>query len=367
MPKEIFLVCGARPNFIKIIPLIDELKRRNIQFKLVHTGQHYDNEMSKIFFEELEIPKPDFFLNVGSGTHAFQTGKIMIEFDKILDLNSPELVIVVGDVNSTLACALVSKKRLIKVAHVEAGLRSFDKTMPEEINRILTDQISDFLFITERSAELNLLREGIDQKKIYYVGNVMIDTLLKYLDKIENRKTFNKFNVEKRKFTLLTLHRPSNVDNKIALNKILKILEYTSKKLPILFPVHPRTLGNLRKFNLEKNLKKLNIILTEPLGYLDFLNLMKYSRFILTDSGGIQEEASILGIPVLTLRKNTERPITIEKGTNTIVGINFIKAKKYINKILNNEYKKGQEIDLWDGKAAIRIVDVLYDKIKFNT
>lgn len=362
--SQIFLIAGARPNFMKIAPLINQFKIKDIKFKLIHTGQHYDYNMSKIFFDNLEIPEPDFYLNAGSGTHAFQTAKIMIEFEKVILKEKPKLVIVVGDVNSTIACTLVAKKLFIDVAHVEAGLRSFDMKMPEEINRILTDQISDFLFITEKSAEINLKREGIDPDKIFYVGNIMIDTLLMNLNRAQDLNVYKIFNLEEKSYALITIHRPSNVDNKENLEKIIQIINYIQERVKIFFPIHPRTKKRLKQFNLEKDLNTFNLILSEPVGYLEFLNLMINSKLILTDSGGIQEEASYLKIPVLTLRKNTERPITIEKGTNTLIGINFEKLKKSIDEILSNNYKKGQEIEKWDGKTAERIVLILKEKFR---
>ncbi len=366
MSKNIFIVAGARPNFMKISPLIQQLKINKINYKLIHTGQHYDYNMSKIFFKDLEIPEPDIYLNVGSASHAIQTAKIMVEFEKVLLKEEPSLVIVVGDVNSTLACALVSKKLCIKVAHVEAGLRSFDQSMPEEINRLLTDQISDFLFTTEKSAEINLKREGISSNKIYFVGNTMIDTLKKNVEKSKNKNYEKKFNLKKQSYALITAHRPSNVDDKKSLEKLINIINYLQDQIKVFFPIHPRTKKNLGNFNLTIKLKKDNIVLSEPIGYCEFLNLMINSKLILTDSGGIQEEASYLKIPILTLRENTERPITIEKGTNTLIGINFEKAKKYINQILSNKYRNGQNIEKWDGNASKRIVNILNEKlIKF--
>ncbi|MFX1500366.1 MAG: non-hydrolyzing UDP-N-acetylglucosamine 2-epimerase [Promethearchaeota archaeon] len=359
MTEIIYLVAGARPNFMKIAPLIHEFMKNNIKFNLIHTGQHYDYNMSKIFFEELGIPEPNIYLNVGSSSHAVQTAKIMIEFEKVLLHTTPQLVIVVGDVNSTIACALVAKKLNIKIAHVEAGLRSFDQKMPEEINRILTDQLSDFLFTTEKSAEFNLKREGIDSNKIHFVGNIMIDNLLNNLRKVNKLNVLSKFNLKKKKYALITAHRPSNVDTKENLEKIIEIINYLQEKLMVFFPIHPRTRKNIEKFNLMKKIKKNNLFLSKPIGYLEFLNLMENSRMILTDSGGIQEEASFLNIPILTLRKNTERPITVEKGTNTIIGLDFLKARGQIEKIISNKYKKGQPIENWDGKTAERIVNIL--------
>jgi len=363
MADKIFLIAGARPNFMKIAPLIRELKKRNLEYKLIHTGQHYDYEMSKIFFDGLGIPEPEIYLNIGSASHAVQTAKIMIEFEKVILNEKPSLIVVVGDVNSTLACSLVAKKLNIKIAHVEAGLRSFDQRMPEEINRILTDQLSDFLFITEPSAEANLKREGIDQNKIFFVGNIMIDNLLINLDEARNLNTLIKYSLKLKDFALMTIHRPSNVDNVASLKRIIEIINYIQERMKVFFPIHPRTRKRLKEFDLEKNLIKSNLILSEPIGYLEFLNLMLNSRVILTDSGGIQEEASYLKVPVLTMRENTERPITIEKGTNEIVGTDFEKIKNYINKILTDTYKKGQNIEKWDGKTSERIVDIIEKKI----
>ena len=359
----IYLVAGARPNFMKVAPIINELKRENIKYKLIHTGQHYDYNMSKVFFNDLGIPDPDIHLNVGSASHAVQTAKIMIEFEKVILREKPKAVIVVGDVNSTIACALVAKKLEVRIIHIEAGLRSFDQSMPEEINRILTDQLSDFLFTTEKSAEINLKKEGIEPDKIFFVGNVMIDSLINNIEKTKNLQYYKKFNLEKSNYALITLHRPSNVDNKEILEKIIEILEYVQAKIMIFFPIHPRTKVNLEKFQLVDKINKENIILSEPVGYLEFLDLMNNCHFILTDSGGIQEEASFLKIPVLTLRENTERPITFEKGTNTIVGNDSEKIKKYVDEILSNKYKKGQNIEKWDGNTSKRIVSILKEKI----
>lgn len=363
MKEEIFLIAGARPNFMKIAPLIKEFEKNMIEYELIHTGQHYDNEMSKIFFDELGIPEPDYYLGVGSASHAVQTARIMIEFEKILLNKNVKLVIVVGDVNSTIACALVAKKMKIKVAHIEAGLRSFDMQMPEEINRILTDQLSDYLFTTEKSANLNLKREGIDSEKIFFTGNVMIDSLITNLEKANNLEYFKKFNLEKKKYALITIHRPSNVDLKEKLSLIIDILNYVQERIKTIFPIHPRTRKNLIKYNLLNKIKRDNLYLIEPIGYHAFLNLMLSSKLIITDSGGIQEEASYLRIPVLTLRKNTERPITIEKGTNTLIGNDFSKLKKYLNQILSDSYKKTQDIEKWDGKTSKRIVKIIIEKI----
>jgi UDP-N-acetylglucosamine 2-epimerase (non-hydrolysing) len=357
--NQIVLIAGARPNFMKIAPIIKEFEKEGIQYDLIHTGQHYDYEMSKVFFDDLGIPAPDYYLGVGSASHAVQTARIMIEFEKVVLEINPKLVIVVGDVNSTIACALVAKKLHIDVAHVEAGLRSFDRRMPEEINRVLTDQISDLLFITEKSAERNLKREGIDSSKIFFVGNIMIDTLVKNIEKAKKLEVLKPYGLKKGDYAVITLHRPSNVDHLDSLRKMVQILLYIQDKVKIFFPIHPRTENNLKKYKLFDKLKKDNIILSEPIGYLKFLNLMMNSKFILTDSGGIQEEASYLQIPVLTLRENTERPITIEKGTNILVGKDFSKIKRKTEEILYGNFKAGNKIKFWDGKTAKRIISII--------
>lgn len=358
---KIVSVVGTRPNFIKIAPLINEMKKHSeIKHILVHTGQHYDKEMSKFFFDDLEIPKPDINLGIGSASDIAQTAKIMLEFEKVALKEKPDLVIVVGDVNSTLAAALAALKCNVKVAHVESGLRSFDRTMPEELNRILTDHISDFLFTTEESANKNLASEGIDKSKVFFVGNVMIDSLLSHKDKSKKSKILSKLNIKRKEYAVLTLHRPSNVDNKKSLEHIIGILNKIQQKIRIVFPVHPRTLKNITKFRLGKKLKnQKNIIITEPLGYLDFLALMSNSRFVLTDSGGIQEETTVLGIPCITMRNNTERPITVEQGTNVLVSTDRYKIIGASNKLLKRINFKAKIPPFWDGKAAKRIVDVI--------
>lgn len=363
MTSNILIVGGARPNFMKIAPLINEFRKHKIKFKLIHTGQHYDYNMSKIFFDNLGISEPDYFLKVGSGSHAVQTAKIMIAFEKVVIKENPKLVIVVGDVNSTIACALVAKKLFVEIAHIEAGLRSFDFKMPEEINRRLTDQVADYLFITESSALTNLENEGIDPSKIFFVGNIMIDNLMQNLNKAQETNYYEELSLIPESYGLVTIHRPSNVDNREDLERVIQILDYIQSKIKIIFPMHPRTQKCLKQYNLEKELNKSGIILIEPLGYLEFLNLMINSKFILTDSGGIQEEASYLGIPILTLRKNTERPITIEKGTNSLIGNDFEKLKLILDKILTNSYKKGQSIEKWDGKTSQRIVRIITEKV----
>ena len=324
-----------------------------VQHLICHTGQHYDVNMSKIFFEELELPQPDFYLGVGSGSHAEQTAKIMIEFEKVLIQENPDLVIVVGDVNSTIACSLVAVKLGIKVAHVEAGLRSFDRTMPEEINRLLTDQIADYLFVTEKSGIENLKNEGIPDEKIFFVGNTMIDSLVHYLPKIENSTILDDLSLKPREYIVVTLHRPSNVDNPENLVKIFNEFKKIAEKIKIVFPIHPRTKRTLQSANIDY--EHPNILLIEPVGYISFIKLVKNSLIVLTDSGGIQEETTYLKIPCLTLRKNTERPITAEIGTNKLIGIEYNKIAEECFETINNPPKNSQIPPLWDGKAAERI------------
>ncbi len=366
MKVKIINVVGARPNFMKIAPIISEMKKHTeLEIKLLHTGQHYDDAMSRFFFEDLRIPEPDIYLGIGSGDHGELTGKIMIEFEKVLLAERPDLVLVVGDVNSTIACGLVAVKQGVKFAHVEAGLRSYDRTMPEEINRLLTDQIADFLFITEKSAEANLLKEGISQDKIHFVGNVMIDSLLGNLDRAQNSKILSELNLASQEFALLTLHRPSNVDSKANFLEILEALKEIQKKTCVVFPIHPRSKKRLNEFGLnEKLIDMPKFLVREPLGYLDFLKLMSEAKFVLTDSGGIQEETTVLGVPCLTLRENTERPVTVSHGTKEVMGVCSKRLVSESYKILSGTFKKGKRPDLWDGKAAERIVDILVESFK---
>tara|TARA_Y100000310_G_C20681751_1_gene816393 strand:+ start:498 stop:1583 length:1086 start_codon:yes stop_codon:yes gene_type:complete len=358
---KILSVVGTRPNYMKIAPLIEEFEKHKVEQVLVHTGQHYDKKMSKLFFEDLQLPKPDINLGVGSGSYEEQTIKIKKNLKKILTREKPNLVVVVGDVNSTVAAAEVAHELGIKVAHVEAGLRSFDRTMPEEVNRIRTDEISDFLFTTEKSGNENLVKEGVSKEKVHFVGNVMIDTLLKHKEKSDSSNILEKLNLEKSSYCSLTLHRPSNVDNKEDFENILSILEKIQEKIKVIFPIHPRTKKNLEKFGFDDKLKTMeNLIITGPLGYLDFLCLMTNSKFMLTDSGGIQEETTVLGVPCITLRKNTERPVTVEQGTNLLVSVNKNKVVEKAFEIINNKINVANKIpELWDGKAAERIVNVL--------
>ena len=361
----IYLVAGARPNFMKIAPLIRALCERrkaqsehNLSWKLVHTGQHYDYEMSKIFFDDLDMPKPDYFLDSGSGTHAEQTAKVMVEFEKICMENKPELIVVVGDVNSTLACSITAKKLNIKVAHVEAGLRSGDMTMPEEINRVVTDSISDYLFVTERSGIENLKREGKSKEDIFFVGHVMIDNLFYQLDKL-NGSLYESASLKEKlgKYLFLTLHRPTNVDDRLVLKRIIDGLNEISEEIPIIFPVHPRTKESIENFGFVPS---TNIKLLNPLSFTEALYLWKDAIAVLTDSGGLQEETTALGIPCFTLRENTERPITVAIGTNTIVGSDMEKLKGAISNILQGRYKMGRIPEKWDGKAAERIIQILF-------
>lgn len=353
------LVCnvvGARPNFMKISPIVHELNRRGISQILVHTGQHYDSNMSQIFFEELKLSKPDIFLGVGSDTHARQTARIMVAFEEVCQQYKPDLVVVVGDVNSTLAATLTAAKLHIPVAHVEAGLRSFDRTMPEEVNRIVTDHLSELLFTTEESANENLRREGIAQERIYFVGNCLVDTLMKHIDVAIQRSPWQLFGLDAGNYALLTLHRPSNVDNRETLKSLIDVINEVSFRLPILFPVHPRTNQRLQQWQIQVN---RNVILCEPLPYLTFLGLMAKARFVLTDSGGIQEETTVLNVPCLTLRWNTERPVTITSGTNRLVGTDPEKIFQSVEEILSGKWTAGSLPPLWDGKASQRIVDVI--------
>ncbi len=362
--RKIFLVAGARPNFMKIAPLWRELKKFPSQFSsyIIHTGQHYDYEMSHIFFKNLGLPRPHFHLGVGSASHARQTAKIMVKFEKVVCDQMPDIIAVVGDVNSTLACSLVAAKLRVPLAHVEAGLRSFDREMPEEINRVVADALSDYLFTTCQDANQNLKREGIPQEKIFFVGNVMIDTLLSLKREAQRRNTWKSLGLKKKRYALLTLHRPENVDKKEVFVNILEAFKEVANHIPIIFPIHPRAAKQVEKFKLEKYFSSQTnsgIYKFKPLGYIDFLNLMCNSKFVLTDSGGIQEETTVLNIPCLTLRKNTERPITVKKGTNIVVGSDPRRIVSEATKIINGKEKKGKTPPLWEGKAAQRIVKVL--------
>ncbi len=356
---KVFCIAGARPNFMKIGPILRALRKEGIESKLIHTGQHYDAIMSDVFFKELEIPTPDISLNVGSGSHAKQTADIMIRYEEILQNEKPDLTLVVGDVNSTLACSIASAKMNIPIAHVEAGLRSFDRGMPEEVNRLVTDAVSQYLFTTEKSGTENLLREGKTADQIFFVGNVMIDSLISVLPKINSEVLLKKFGMNSKQFALMTLHRPSNVDDRESLMRIADLLKSVQSKIRVLFAVHPRTRGNIKKFGLEDLFEFPNVILTEPLGYLDFIGLLRESKLVITDSGGLQEEAAFLKIPCLTMRENTERPVTIEIGSNTLVGSSSKDILPLVERVLINTYKQGEIPPLWDGRASERIVQTL--------
>ena len=364
-------VVGARPNFMKIAPVFLELKRRKIPQLLVHTGQHYDANMSQVFFEELGLPVPDIYLGVGSDSHARQTARIMVLFEEVVRKHRPDLVIVGGDVNSTLATALVAAKEHIPVAHVEAGLRSFDRTMPEEINRVVTDHLSDLLFTTERSGNKNLRSEGISPTRIHFVGNCMVDTLLKHVKVATERSPWQAFGVQPSEYALVTLHRPSNVDDPKTLRVVMSSIKEVSRRLPVLFPVHPRTRARLAT---EKIDIPPGVSLADPLPYLSFIGLMAKACFVMTDSGGIQEETTMLGVPCLTLRSNTERPVTIERGTNRLVGTNPKEIKRNVGIILAGKWCRGKRPPLWDGGAGRRIADVIeawmapnYIKLQWNS
>lgn len=362
----ILCVVGARPNFMKIAPVIRAMRSAAppLAARLVHTGQHYNPEMNRQFFQALAIPDPDINLEVGSASHAVQTAEIMRRFEPVLDREHPAAVLVVGDVNSTLACALVAAKRGVPVIHVEAGLRSYDRTMPEEINRVLTDQISDLLFTTERSARENLLREGIPEAGIHFVGNVMIDTLRQNLKQVvPAAQTFRQHGVPpdwvQEGFAALTLHRPANVDNPGTLRALLGAVREVSRRIPVVIPLHPRTRSKIEQHGLRSVMDASSLAILPPLGYLEMLGLMQAARLVLTDSGGIQEETTALGIPCITLRENTERPITEERGTNTVVGRDPARILTVTEEILRTGGKAGRIPELWDGHASERITAVL--------
>jgi len=397
MSYKIVSVVGARPNFMRVAAICEAIKEYNngsnngqqIEHVLVHTGQHYDANMSDFFFNDLELPKPNLFLGVGSGSHSVQTAKVMEGFESVLLAERPQVVIVVGDVNSTVACALVAKKTLCsdgingkdfipKLAHVEAGLRSFDRTMPEEVNRIVTDSISDYLFTTEESANQNLRQEGIPTEKIHFVGNVMIDTLLRYRVKANESTILNDLQLHEsgqvKSYAILTLHRPANVDDAQTFSAMLESFLDVSRHMPIIFPAHPRTLKQIQEADLgdyfvdhfldgpEPWDSRVRIRLVPPLGYLDFLHLMSNAKVVLTDSGGIQEETTILGVPCITLRENTERPVTLLHGTNVLVGADPEKIIREFSRVLHDGRKAATPPYFWDGSAAKRIVQILVDE-----
>lgn len=358
---KVLNVVGARPNFMKIAPLVEALRTQSVPQILVHTGQHYDERMSKLFFRDLNIPAPDINLEVGSGSHAQQTAEIIRRFEPVLEAERPDLVVVVGDVNSTVACALVAVKMGIDVAHVEAGLRSFDRSMPEEINRLMTDAISEMLFVSEPSGVENLRREGVSDERIHFVGNVMIDTLLRHRERAESLPTLRDLQLESNgqacPYIVVTLHRPSNVDSPEQLRRVLEVLGELSTRMPVIFPVHPRTRQQIVARGLESTLGSVRLV--EPLGYLEFLGLVSRARLVVTDSGGIQEETTVLGVPCLTVRENTERPATIEWGTNRLVGTDPRRLLEAAREVLAAAPAKGRVPELWDGRAAERIVQII--------
>ncbi|TAJ14893.1 UDP-N-acetylglucosamine 2-epimerase (non-hydrolyzing) [Marinilabiliaceae bacterium JC017] len=360
---KIILVAGARPNFIKIAPLYQVLHQvPTVEVLLCHTGQHYDSNMSQVYFEELGIPEPDYNLGVNGGTHGWQTGQIMMRFDEVMEKEQPQCVIVVGDVNSTLACGLVAVKRGVKLVHVEAGLRSFDRSMPEEINRIVTDSIADLLFVSEKSGLKHLHDEGIPSEKVHFVGNVMIDSLVWNKARIHGQTILDDLSVKKENYAVVTLHRPSNVDDPVRFRELVNWLCDISKKVKIVWPVHPRTQKRMVADDFFQSLPE-NIIVTDPLGYLSFQKLISTARIVITDSGGVQEETTYLGIPCITLRRNTERPITIECGTNYLVGDDLTQATKLVDVFLNGKEKSSIIPDLWDGTTAERIVSILLERL----
>jgi len=365
----VMCVVGARPNFIKMAPILAALATHTprVAAVLVHTGQHYDQAMSEQLFVDLSLPRPDLNLEVGSGSHAMQTAEVMRRFEPAVDTHRPSCVVVVGDVNSTLACALVAAKKSVPVVHVEAGLRSFDRRMPEEINRVLTDQIADRLYITERSAAINLEREGIPPERIAFVGNVMIDSLLLHRPQARPaRATLHRHGADptlldgREGYALVTLHRPSNVDNVGTLRVVLSALAEVASRLPLVFALHPRTRANIERFGLAQLIERQRVAVLPPQGYLETLGLMASATFVLTDSGGIQEETTALGVPCLTLRENTERPITVEQGTNTIVGTDRAAILAGVDEILAGRGKRGRVPELWDGHAGQRIAADLW-------
>jgi len=369
---KIHLIVGARPNFMKIAPLYREFKKYPNQFtvRLIHTGQHYDERMSKVFFTELNMPEPDVYLGVGSGSHGVQTARIMESYESVLLEDKPDWIVVAGDVNSTLACALDAVKLHIKVAHLEAGLRSLDRSMPEEINRLATDAISDLLLTPSLDGNMHLQNEGVSEEKIKFVGNIMIDSLVEQKCKAESSDILKQLNqkhqadIQRENYCLITLHRPSNVDTPEGLKVILDAFETISEKLKLIFPIHPRTLKNIEIFGFQAQIKRMkNLIFTEPIGYYDFMHLQMNAKFILTDSGGIQEETTYFGIPCLTLRENTERPITITEGTNQLVELKTYEIVKKAFEIINGKTKQGRIPEFWDGKTAERVVRLFRDII----
>lgn len=359
---NIDIIVGARPNFMKIAPIIHEIKKRQnnsveIDFRLIHTGQHYDKNMSQTFFDDLNIPMPNVNFGIGSGSQGYQAGNIMIEYEKIINNQRPHIVIVVGDVTSTMACTIVAKKEGIKVAHVEGGIRSFDLKMPEEINRMVTDSISDYFFTTSKVANENLRKSGIEDNRILFVGNTMIDTLLKNESKFRKPSLWDEFKLNPKTYIVMTMHRPRNVDNENKLKDFIKAITNVVKEHLIIFPAHPRTASILNKLDIEID----NLKIVPPMGYLEFGYMIKHAEGVITDSGGITEETTVLGIPCITLRDNTERPETVTEGTNMLAGTDPAKITEYLEQLLTNNWKKGKIPALWDGLTSERIVNHLLE------
>jgi UDP-N-acetylglucosamine 2-epimerase (non-hydrolysing) len=362
---KIVQVVGARPNFMKAAPLVRQLQKHPDSFHsiLIHTGQHYDHSLSQVFFDDLDLPRPDLHLGIGSGTHAVQTGKMMIELELALGELQPDLVIVFGDVNSTLATALVTSKLRLPLAHVESGLRSFDMTMPEEVNRLVTDRLADLLFVSEPAGLVNLRQEGVDDRKVFFVGNIMIDSLMISLNAARDSDVLLRLGLKEKSYVALTLHRPSNVDDSDTLRRLVACAADISRRLPVVFACHPRTRKNMRRFGIDQESLPPGLMIIEPLGYLDFVRLQSSARIVLTDSGGVQQEATYLNTPCLTLRTSTELVETVQRGSNTLCGTDTGKILELVDAVMRGEYKRGSVPDLWDGRAAERIVQVLLERM----
>lgn len=365
MSYKILSVAGARPNFMKIAPVHQALEAEGtFDSRIVHTGQHYDDEMSGVFLRQLGLPDPHAHLGVGSGSHAQQTARVMTSFEQVMIEEEPDAVLVVGDVNSTLAAALVAAKLHVPVGHVEAGLRSFDERMPEEINRKLTDQLADWLFVTEQSGLENLEREGVADERVFFVGNVMIDSLVRCREKARKRPVLDELGIEDSPYVVMTMHRPSNVDEREALETVVRVIENLASEAKVVFPMHPRTRANLRSHDLlDRVLSSPGVEILEPLGYLDFLRLLESANLVVTDSGGIQEETTFLQVPCLTVRENTERPVTVEVGTNELVPLEPKRIVSRARRLMQEENRSYETPPLWDGKAATRIAEVLREEL----